>query len=211
MVKMRIYGGIKFSRKVVFFRFIMVFLDLSFISPRAVTSGEAGPDYPWNMDGEMGRVFVLLNGHRTGLSLPERVRLSYVIVEEGRRYDFDPLFILALIETESTFYNWSRSNKGAMGLMQVLPGTGRMVAGELNIPWDGDETLFNPFHNVRIGLRYFSTLLGMYKDDLDKALAAYSSGPSYIEALAADGEGLPTRFSERVFSHYNDLRERIKT
>lgn len=195
----------RFLKKVFLFLFVVVLV----VSTGAVVPMDASVDSA-GVDSSTGRVFVLLGRYETGLTFAGRLGLSRAVVEEGGRYGFDPLFILALIRAESTFYNLSRSKRGAVGLMQVLPSTGKEVAKELNIPWEGEETLFNPGLNVKIGVRYFATLLRMYGGEFDKALAAYQSGPSYIDSMAAQGGVLPTGFSERVFLYYADLKERDK-
>jgi len=67
------------------------------------------------------------------------------------------------------------SNAGAMGLMQIMPATGKWLSKYEGISWTGDkEVLFNPISNIRLGTRYLSALIETY--DLEGGLAAYNGG-----------------------------------
>lgn len=154
-------------------------------------------------------VLNVLRENRTGLGSIEELKLAEVILVESLAHKMDPLFVLALIKTESTFYNWSRSFKGAVGLMQILPATGEELAGELNLRWRGQETLFDPYTNVRMGVHYFSRLKRRYKD-LDVTLAAYNVGPGRIDARLQEGAELDAGYSRRVMDNYRKYKERAE-
>lgn len=154
-------------------------------------------------------VLDVLRGHHTGLGLAEELKLAGVIVEESRRYKLEPALILALIETESTYYNWAKSRVGARGLMQVRPRTGRYLAEELELEWEGIKTLFDPYMNVKLGVHYLAELLERFDGDTDKALAAYNRGPTYIAASLRRGEPLPGRYRRKVMARYNSHKENI--
>lgn len=147
-------------------------------------------------------VTYVLGKYRTGLGIKEEERLAKVILGEAEAYDIDPVFVLAIIKTESAFYNWSRSVKGAVGLMQILPRTGKMVAEDLGLKWDGEGTLFNPYMNVKLGIHYFSYLRARHGNDTKKTLAAYNIGP-----ISGD-EYVPQAFANRVLANYRELKER---
>lgn len=159
----------------------------------------------------MDKYYVLdvLRGHHTGLSLAEELKLSEVIVVESRRYKIEPTLILALIETESTYYNWAKSRVGARGLMQVRPRTGRYVAQELELEWEGIKTLHDPYKNVQLGVFYLAELLERFDGDTNKALAAYNRGPTYVAARIRRGQTVPQRYMKKVMVRYNSHKEKI--
>ncbi len=136
---------------------------------------------------------------QTGLAAYEIRQVAKVIVEESARNGFDWELVLAVIETESSFNNFARSNVGALGLMQIMPATGEMVAAELSIPWDGASTLFDPVVNVRLGTRYLGALHARYKS-WDGALAAYNWGPTAIDRRLRRGDALPILYSRAVYA-----------
>jgi len=149
-------------------------------------------------------VHSILKENRTGLGSLEELKLAETILVESVTNKLDPLFVLALMKTESTFYNWSKSISGALGLMQILPSTGEELAGELNLKWDGEGTLLNPYANVKMGVRYFSKLQERYKDT-ERSLTAYNFGPGRVDASEA---GLPPVFAKKVLSNYRYFKER---
>lgn len=146
----------------------------------------------------------ILKENRTGLGSIEDLKLAETILMESVTNKIDPLFVLALMKTESTFYNWSKSFNGALGLMQILPSTGEELAGELNLKWDGEGTLLDPYANVKMGVRYFSKLKDRYKDT-ETSLTAYNVGPGRVDSGVQD---LQPVFARKVLSNYRYFKER---
>jgi hypothetical protein len=130
--------------------------------------------------------------------------LAEVIYEEANFYHLDPKFILALIAIESSFQNWSISERGAKGLMQIMPYVAESLAHELGIEWSGDRTLFNPYLNIKIGSYYLFQLIKEF-NDLRLALAAYNYGPTYIKSLKEKNERIPTYYFYRIREIYQNL------
>lgn len=152
------------------------------------------------------RVMTVLKDYRTGLAFSEERKLAQVIVDESRTYGMDPLLVLALIKTESTFYNWSKSFKGAVGLMQILPTTGEALARELDLEWAGEETLLNPFVNVKLGIHYLSKLKDRFKDDTG-FIAAYNTGPTRLAYRRRLGQNPGRWYADRVLANYENMKE----
>jgi soluble lytic murein transglycosylase-like protein len=89
-------------------------------------------------------------------------------------YGVDPALVRAVIKTESNFNRWAVSNKGALGLMQLIPNTGRRF---------GVRDFFDPQQNVDGGVRYLRFLLDKFNGNLDLSLAAYNAGENLVEKL----------------------------
>ncbi len=105
---------------------------------------------------------------------------------------------------------WSaRSEKGALGLMQIRLSTGKGVAEELSIGWDGERTLLDPYSNVKLGLHYLSGLFERYDKDGLRALAAYNLGPTELDERLSGGSAMPRAFADRVFANYSEFKERV--
>jgi soluble lytic murein transglycosylase len=126
----------------------------------------------------------------------EADRIVSSVIEAHNRYGLPVDMLLAVIETESGFRTTALSKAGAMGLMQVMPETGREVATDLNIPWTGDEMLFDPVINIRLGSEYLHRMFRRF-GHADNALAAYNAGPARVEGLNRAGI-LPVVYAGRV-------------
>jgi soluble lytic murein transglycosylase-like protein len=93
--------------------------------------------------------------------------LQAIIVEAAHIYDLPVTLVLAIIRNESNFTTQAVSPKGAMGLMQLMPGTATSL---------GVEDPFAPRENVLAGCRYFRSLLDTFQGSVPLALAAYNAG-----------------------------------
>lgn len=136
----------------------------------------------------------------TALPLRERKLLAQQIVDEARLFEIEPDLVMAVIEVESAGYHLAESHVGAMGLMQLLPATGRELAGKHGVEWKGSDTLFDPFINVRLGTAYLRELADRYDGNVDTALAAYNWGPGRIDRRIRRGATVPSRYIEQVRS-----------
>ena len=146
----------------------------------------------------------VLERYPTGLANVTKEELAEVIYDEAKRHNQDPKFILALIAVESEFYNWSVSEKGAKGLMQIMPHVAQPLAQELGIEWRGDRTLFNPYLNIRIGIYYLSQLILDFKDT-EAALTAYNYGPTYVKNLLEKKERIPHGYYRKFLTVYQTI------
>jgi soluble lytic murein transglycosylase-like protein len=143
--------------------------------------------------------------HRTGLLRNEVQVLAQTIVDEARRYEMDPMLVLAVMTVESRYHNFAVSPVGAMGLMQVMPETGEEIAARLGIAWQGPHTLFDPVANVRVGVAYLKLLADRY-DHMPTALAAYNWGPGRIDRRLQRGTPVPEEYARLVTEAYGATR-----
>jgi soluble lytic murein transglycosylase len=137
---------------------------------------------------------------------PPRERLAKVLVELEREHDISALLLVALIERESRFDPLAKGPRGSLGLMQVRPFVGRDVAGRIGLPWRGEQTLFDPVANVRIGTAYLAELLDRFGSQ-ELALAAYNIGPTRLARRLARGEVRNPAFVSRVMLEYQGLQQ----
>jgi len=86
----------------------------------------------------------------------------------------DPALIDAMVRTESNYNPWAISSKGARGLMQLIPETGRRF---------GVQDFFDPRQNLEGGVRYIKFLLNMFDGNVELSLAAYNAGENIVARL----------------------------
>lgn len=99
-----------------------------------------------------------------------------IAAEAGER-GLDPFLTAGVIRQESSFKPRALSKAGAMGLMQVMPGTGSgLASGEGILGWE-TAMLFNPEINVHLGTRFLSAEMRHYGGDLPLVFIAYNAGP----------------------------------
>jgi soluble lytic murein transglycosylase-like protein len=138
---------------------------------------------------------------------PDSVREEILrgLVRAEVRTGIDVFLLLAVIEEESHFRPRVKSHRGALGLMQVRPSTGRDICRRHGIPWDGEATLFEPSINIRIGATYLLELEERF-GSWDLALTAYNEGPTRARRAAMRGRKPSSRYASRVLRRTESLR-----
>ena len=152
------------------------------------------------------QIFDVISSYSTGLDLDLLNQIPQWIYEESQKYDYDPLLLTALIVTESSFNNWAKSHRGALGLMQIRPQTGHAMATEVNLKWEGKPTLFKPDSNIALGTYYLNKLQNRFNNDVKLALEAYNHGPTRLERYIQQGKRLPVDYSNKVLKIYDLIR-----
>ena len=102
----------------------------------------------------------------------DRDGVEKLVREAADRHRVDPALIRAVIQTESNWNPAAYSNRGAGGLMQLIPTTAHRF---------GVNDVFNPQQNIDGGVHYLKTLLDRYNGNLDMALAAYNAGEGAVD------------------------------
>ncbi|HXN25062.1 MAG TPA: transglycosylase SLT domain-containing protein [Candidatus Dormibacteraeota bacterium] len=130
-----------------------------------------------------------------------------IVRREAARNEVDPMLVAGLMRQESTFQSDIISHKGAVGLMQVLPMTGRRLARRLKLRYSR-EKLTDPEYNLRLGTLYLSDLLKEFGSP-EAALAAFNAGEDRISVW--QGERKHEEIAELVESvPFTETREYIQ-
>ncbi len=99
----------------------------------------------------------------------------------------DPLLIAAMIWVESGFDEKAESDKGAIGLMQIMPETGLWAAEQMGFSDFTAEKLFDPYISITIGSWYLGQLLDQFNRNTYAALAAYNGGRGHVSSWLENG------------------------
>jgi soluble lytic murein transglycosylase-like protein len=142
-----------------------------------------------------------------GLTAGEIAAVAHAIVDAAGRNGLDPALVLAVIHVESRFDAFAVSKVGALGLMQIVPSTGRELAKRIGVEWHGPQTLFDPVANVRLGVAYLKQLRDRY-GDTRMALAAYNWGPGRIDQRLRKGSPMPTVYPALVLEAVSEQSQR---
>jgi soluble lytic murein transglycosylase-like protein len=142
----------------------------------------------------------VLRERNGSVSIGSLVNASYddLILTASGRYNVDAHLIRAVIKAESDFNSNARSQKGAMGLMQLMPDTARLH----NV-----IDAYDPTENVDGGARHLRMLLDRYQGDLELSLAAYNAGSGAVEKHGGIPPFVETRdYVRRVLRFYDSDR-----
>ncbi len=120
-------------------------------------------------------------------------------IQSSASNDVDPYLIAAIIREESVYNPDAVSPAGALGLMQVMPQTGQMIAGRLGGESFSKERLFDPRYNVRLGSWYLGHLAEKFGHNPVYMVAAYNAGPDAVAKwIQQFGEVEPDEFIESI-------------
>lgn len=122
--------------------------------------------------------------------------LSRFILAKCEQYGVSPFLVLSLIDVESHFRPEAVSRRGAVGLMQLLPGTAAEVATNSGLIWH-PALLVDPKANIELGLRYMAMLKKQFGSEED-ALTAYNIGPGALLAKRNQGEDISREYFRLV-------------
>jgi len=121
----------------------------------------------------------------------------------------DPYLVAAIIREESQYDARAVSRVGAVGLMQVMPGTAQAVARRQGLPNVVRDDLFDQEKNIRLGIGYLKQLLQQFSGNVILAVAAYNAGPPVVSSWAArNGDKQPDEFVELI--PYQETRQYVK-
>jgi soluble lytic murein transglycosylase len=128
-------------------------------------------------------------------------RVAEAIVRVSHKFNFDPLFLLAVIKTESRFNPNAVGSVGEIGLMQIKPSTAEWIAKKKKFPWLGREKLFDPEYNILIGAMYMKYLKRSVNSKPSEYINAYNMGLGSLRRLPAENR-IEHPYFERVLRHY---------
>jgi len=133
--------------------------------------------------------------------------------EDFARYSADAnindSWAYGIARSESLFMRDIRSSAGAIGIMQILPETGRRMAREIAHPYAGRATLTDSSSNIRLGTMYLQKMFKRFDDNRVLATAAYNAGPLKVDAWLPDTKRLDARiWIENI--PYNETRSYVR-
>jgi soluble lytic murein transglycosylase len=170
---------------------------------------------------EMARVYQDLGRYDRGIEIMKHTTPNYFAVDipdlprpywealfpkaywtDLRKYSqqngLDPYLVASLIRQESEFNALALSRANAVGLMQLLPKTGKTVAKQVKLKGYSAPQLFTPAVNIELGTRYFKEMVDRYNGQFEYALAAYNAGTDRVGDWLGQG-------------HYRDPQEFVES
>jgi soluble lytic murein transglycosylase len=191
--------------------------DMAVRELQAAASQEGGTWAP----PEMARVYQDGGRYDRGIEIMKRATPNYFAVDipdlprpywealfpkaywtDLRKYSvlngLDPYLVASLIRQESEFNALALSRANAVGLMQLLPNTGKTVAKQVKLKGYSAPQLYTPAVNLELGTRYFKEMVDKYNGQFEYALAAYNAGTDRVGDWLGQG-------------HYRDPQEFVES
>ena len=130
------------------------------------------------------------------------VPFGQIIYDEAKKNDLPPELVAAVVHTESKFVPTARSQRGAVGLMQLVPRTGR---------WLGAQNLNDPAQNISAGAKYLKYLSDRFDGDNQMIIAAYNAGEGNVRRFRGVPPFKETRnYVQRVANFQQDLAQQLE-
>lgn len=151
---------------------------------------------------------------RTGRQSLNRNMIARAIVAESKAAGYDPIFVAALIRSESSFNSSARSHAGAQGLMQVKPSTAKHISKAIRHAWAGEERLKDPSYNIKLGINYFRYLEARYGGNRERALMAYNWGPARVSQSLKTKNRIPSGpayYARSILKRHQEWRREFES
>ncbi len=134
-----------------------------------------------------------------------------IIENYAAKYGVDPLFVVSVIREESKFLSKSESNKGAKGLMQIMPSTAQSIAESLGDKSYKEEDLLIPEKNIQYGTWYLASLQKVFNNNTTLVTAAYNGGRGHVQEWINGGQIDPNniRLQDIPFKETQDYVGRV--
>lgn len=133
-------------------------------------------------------------------------KLTHSLIQVSRENSYDPIFLLAIIKTESKFNTFAIGTHGEIGLMQIKPVTAEWICKKAGLHWRGAEALKDPAYNVKVGSYYFKYLKRVLNSQSLKYISAYNLGLGGLKRKTS----LEHPYFDRVIENYLSIYAELK-
>ncbi len=132
------------------------------------------------------------------------------VTKYSQKQKIQPAYTMAVIRRESAFATDARSRVGALGLMQIMPATGKVIARKLKVKFSSKNQLLSPETNVKFGTKYLNMMLKKFYKQPALASAAYNAGGHRVKAWLPDGQDMSAeRWIESI--PFKETREYVSS
>lgn len=150
---------------------------------------------------------------RYGKKGVDQSSLARGIVTEAAAQAYDPLFVAAVIKTESAFHTDAKSSVGARGLMQIMPGTKSYIETFDALEGVPRGSLNEPGYNLNLGITYLKYLEKMFDGNRVLTLIAYNWGPGHVtKTVRGEKKGVPrpvVNYALKILSDHQRWRQDV--
>ncbi len=135
--------------------------------------------------------------------------IASAILEASGEFELDPVFLMAVIQNESSFNPRRKGGVGEIGLMQIRPSTAAWIAGLYGIDYEGEASLYDPETNIWIGAALLDKLRNQFDSSSRLYLSAYNLGPKKLRQMLKENKK-PKEYVQAVMKRYIALYSGFK-
>ena len=128
-------------------------------------------------------------------------KIANALKNEANKYELDPVFLMAIIQNESSFNPAKTGRFGEIGLMQIKPKTAAWLAKEYHLAYQNEKTLKNPISNIEIGAAFVDKLRTQFDSESQLYLSAYNIGASKVRKMVSANK-MPKVYVHAVMKRY---------
>jgi soluble lytic murein transglycosylase len=128
--------------------------------------------------------------HLDDLELRFPVLYRDIVEANAQRNNIEPDWVYGVLRQESAFVADARSHAGALGLMQLMPRTGRMTGRRINLRVPNNTAILNVENNLKLGASYLRTVLDVNHGHQVLATASYNAGPNRVREWLPESKPL---------------------
>lgn len=173
--------------------------EVAGVGEAAVQGVEAATSSPLSAVSEAPKQLTIMTEKVREDFFKKEVPFGSIIYKEAKKNNVRPELVAAVVQAESRFKPTARSGAGAVGLMQLVPRTGR---------WMGAKDLTNPQQNVAAGAKYLKYLTERFDGNETKIIAAYNAGEGNVDRWVREAGGAAA-FDPEVHIPFPETREYV--
>lgn len=136
-------------------------------------------------------------------------RFVKAVIAESKQYEYDPIFLMAVIKTESQFNERAVGTAGEIGLMQIKPDTAAWICKKKGVKWKGSQALKIPEYNVKISALYFKYLKKTLNSKSNRYVNAYNMGIGKLARTPAEDVSAHPYY-HKVIKNYTEIYDELK-
>jgi soluble lytic murein transglycosylase-like protein len=127
--------------------------------------------------------------------------IADTIIDVSAQYKFDPIFLMAVIQNESSFNPNQKGGVGEVGLMQLKPSSAKWIAKQYKLHYEDEKTLLDPSDNIKIGVALLDRLRKQFTTKGHLFLAAYNMGEGNVRKFVKN-KTYPREYARAVMTRY---------
>jgi soluble lytic murein transglycosylase len=128
-------------------------------------------------------------------------KIAKALENEANKYELDPIFLMAVIQNESSFNPTKKGSFGEIGLMQIKPKTAEWLAKEYKLSYKNEKTLSDPVSNIKLGAAFVDKLRTQFDSESRLYLSAYNIGAKKVRFLVSKNK-TPKEYVIAVMKRY---------